>query len=162
MNTGQLLCAINSDNILRQKVMGVFSCDTLPKYGATFIANTDPSTRPGTHWIACFVDERGRGEYFDSFGRKPDGPFASWLNKNTTGYIFNTEVLQSYTSAVCGFYCLYYLILRCRGMSLNNIVNQFTRNKYSNDLYVHSTINDYFCRLKTRNSGQGCRSLCQL
>jgi hypothetical protein len=161
MNTGQLACAINSDTLLRKSVSGVFSSDNLPNYRATFIANTDPSTRPGAHWIACFVDERGRGEYFDTYGRKPSRPFASWLNKYTNGYICNTKILQSDTSAVCGFYCLFYLLLRCRGITLENVVKRFTRNKHSNDLYVYAAITEYFCYLKTRNSGQGCHSLCR-
>jgi hypothetical protein len=33
------------------------------------VCNTDPSTKPGRHWIAIYVDEDGGREYFDSFGR---------------------------------------------------------------------------------------------
>ena len=58
---------------------GVFPCDKLPqmidKYSCGFVANTDPSSEPGTHWISIGIGlSNGRGdhnkilgEYFDSY-----------------------------------------------------------------------------------------------
>jgi hypothetical protein len=32
-----------------------------------FILNTDPSNKPGTHWIAMFLATDGKGEFWDSY-----------------------------------------------------------------------------------------------
>lgn len=54
---------------------GVFAADTLPrtlhKRPALIICNTDPIALPGQHWVACYVDKDGHGEYWDSYGGKP-------------------------------------------------------------------------------------------
>ena len=42
--------------------------------GHLLVCNTDPSNRPGSHWIAIYVED-GRGEFFDSFGRRPNATF---------------------------------------------------------------------------------------
>ena len=55
----------------RDKFQGVYSCDTLPPKPELLVCNTDPHDKPGTHWIAIYVDKNGRGEYFDSFGMEP-------------------------------------------------------------------------------------------
>ena len=34
-----------------------------------FIANTDPSNKPGRHWVAVYIDADKSINYFDSFGR---------------------------------------------------------------------------------------------
>jgi len=47
---------------------GVFSLDTLPDRPRLLVCNTDPSYRPGRHWVAICVKD-GPGEYFDSLGR---------------------------------------------------------------------------------------------
>ena len=67
MNTEEI------DRILRRYVRdfdGVFSTDTLPEKPRLLVCNTDASDKPGQHWI-CMHFENGRGEYFDSFGRRP-------------------------------------------------------------------------------------------
>ena len=62
------------DRILRRQCErdfdGVFSVDTLPDRPRLLVCNTDPSHRPGRQWVAICVND-GRGEYFDSFGRRP-------------------------------------------------------------------------------------------
>jgi hypothetical protein len=50
---------------------GVYSIDTLPETPLLLVCNTAPSYKPGQHWVALYVNSRRRGEYFDSFGRKP-------------------------------------------------------------------------------------------
>jgi hypothetical protein len=67
MNTGQieLILRRNIDNF-----DGVFSRDRLPDKPRLLVCNTDPSSRPGQHWIAIYVGEDGRGEYFDSLAAR--------------------------------------------------------------------------------------------
>ena len=54
---------------------GVFPCDRVPykaKLPLNIIINTDPSNKPGTHWVCVSIDKNGRGFYFDSFGFPPN------------------------------------------------------------------------------------------
>ena len=139
MNTDQI------DRILKrsckQQFQGVFSVDTLPTRPRLLVCNTDPSTQPGTHWIAVYVDQdTGRGEYFDSFGRRPEGVFEDYMNKHCTVWTCNTKQLQSIISSFRGFYCCVYCICRSRGLDLNKIVSMLTKDTGYNDFLVHRFI----------------------
>lgn len=120
---------------------GVFSIDTLPETPHLLVANTDPSDKPGTHWIAINVDSQRRGEYFDSFGRKPPAIFEDYLNEHCISWSYNAKQLQSVVSSYCGFYCCVYCVLKCRGFSLNRIVSLFTNDTGYNDYIVR----DFIC-----------------
>ena len=54
--------------------VGVFARDELPliidEIPAIIIANTDPSTKSGSHWILFYFDNNGNVEYFDSLGKE--------------------------------------------------------------------------------------------
>ena len=39
-----------------------------PTFPSAYVINSDPSSKPGEHWVAVYFDKRGRGEYFDSYG----------------------------------------------------------------------------------------------
>ena len=56
MNTLQLKRALERNPSTKKIFGGVFAADELPKTFDTFpygfVANTDPSTEPGTHWVA--------------------------------------------------------------------------------------------------------------
>jgi hypothetical protein len=74
-NTGDIEVLLNADSTCRRVFQGVFSSDMLPPNHRLLVCNTDPSTRPGQHWIAIYVDENRCGEYFDSFGQSPNEIF---------------------------------------------------------------------------------------
>jgi len=78
MNTYEL------DRLIRRYVTrfdGVFSCDRLPTKPTLFVCNTDPSYKPGKHWIDIYVADDGRyGEFFDSLGRRPNRLFERYMN----------------------------------------------------------------------------------
>jgi len=71
---------MNSDEIdrfLRARVRdfdGVFSVDSLPNDQHLLVFNTDPSDKPGRHWIAIYIED-GCGEFFHSFGHQPNIDF---------------------------------------------------------------------------------------
>ena len=79
MNTAQITDALEGDPITNKKFCGVFPSDKLPqtidKYPCGFVANTDPSTKPGTHWMSIWIgpsdgkgeNKRTVGEFFDSY-----------------------------------------------------------------------------------------------
>jgi len=119
---------------------GVFSVDTLPSHPRLLVCNTEPSSKPGEHWIAIYVDERtGRGEYFDSFGRPPRGDFEDYMNRHCTAWIYNRKQLQSVVSSFCGYYCCFYCMCKYK-LDLPKIVACFTNDTGFNDYIVHSFV----------------------
>jgi hypothetical protein len=140
MNTEDIETLLTSDAVCRRVFQGVFSSDTLPPNPRLLVCNTDPSTRTGTHWISIHVDECGRGEFFDSFGRAPNKLFEDYMNEHCREWIFNRRQLQSIVSSFCGYYCCMYCLLRSRGVDLNSVVAMFTNDTGFNDSIVHSFV----------------------
>jgi hypothetical protein len=137
MNTNEI------DRILHKTpgYRGTFSCDTLPGLTGLVVANTDPHNRPGEHWIAIYISaDRRHGEYFDSFGRRPTRVFEQYLNDNCLNWTYNTRQLQSIASRFCGFYCVYYCLLRSRNVSMQKIISNFTTDTGFNDVLIHRFI----------------------
>ena len=66
MDSFEISSMLESRSVTASRFLGVFSADTLPELGSgqCLVTNTDPSSRPGKHWIAIF---RGSDfvEYFD-------------------------------------------------------------------------------------------------
>jgi len=116
---------------------GVFSIDTLPPSPRLLVCNTDPASKPGRHWVAIHVRD-GRGEFFDSFGRAPNAVFERYMNRCCSSWIFNDKQLQSVISKFCGYYCIYYCLLRDRDVDMRKIVRRFTNDTGLNDALVHA------------------------
>lgn len=166
MNTIQLLKALRGDEYTR-RLGGVYPADKLPivnKYPFILIANTDNHDGPGKHWVAIYLDENKKGEFFDSFGQSPSvyGPyFENFLMENSIDFTSNLRTLQSMMSAVCGQYCLFFLIHRCRDFSLNKILSVFTEEPYINDEMVHNFVEErYDIHVPVSNFDFMCRQIC--
>lgn len=117
------------------KFLGVFAKDKIPltmtSYPCCFVANTDISSMSGEHWVAYFYDSPQSYEFFDSYGMPPQ--VYGFVSVNN----YNRKSLQSLTSSVCGQFCLFYLYLRSRGFTLNQILNSFSSSDSSwNDFQV--------------------------
>ena len=138
---------MNSDEIdrfLRRRLRnfdGVFSIDNLPENPRLLVCNTDPSDKPGRHWVAISV-ENGCGEYFDSFGRRPNCEFERYMNRHCSSWHFNDKQLQSIVSKFCGYYCIYFCIIRSRCVDMRKVVRSLTSDTGLNDVLVHA----YVCR----------------
>ena len=150
MNTGQIRTLINKDPVARHKFGGVFAENRLQRdvevYPCGFIANTDPDSKPGKHWVAFYFSTPQHGEIFDSYGRPPQiysRNFLNFLNKNSQKWIHNPRTLQSPYTAVCGEYSIFYLMHRARGVSLNSIVKLFGPDTYRNDERVYQFMSKY-------------------
>ncbi len=117
----------------------VYSIDTLPARPRLLVCNTDPSHKPGRHWI-CICVENGTGEYFDSFGRPPSKVLKRYMNVVCERWTFNARQLQSVVSNFCGHYCIYYCLLRSRGITMNEIVASFGNDTGFNDSMVHAFV----------------------
>ena len=163
MNTGQLLCAIQCDRVLQHKVCGVYASDLLPKerpvqgdWGC--VANTDPHLLPGKHWVGFYFERKtDKGYFFDSYGHSPlhyNAEFVTFLNEHCKEWTYNETCLQSKRSRACGFYVLFYLLYRCRGVDRNNaIIHMFSNDPVANDIFVSNFMCHYF---------QKCYSICTL
>lgn len=152
MNTTQLQCCIDCDSILRGHV-SVCAADHLPdtlkQFPCGFIVNTDIHSKAGTHWCAFYFDQKGNGEFFDSYGHQPDyynNIFPQFLKIHGVSHSnANRKRLQSGYSNACGLYCLFYLHQRFNGMSMNRIVHMFSDYHFSlNDLFVFQFMSQTF------------------
>ena len=102
------------------------------------VINLDHSQRPGTHWIALGIF-KNTVEFFDPLGCD----FLNWPNLpiGLLKFLFDISFektvvrinrLQSSKSAVCGLYCIFYIIHR-RKFSLQTILNYFNGTRSEND-----------------------------
>ena len=151
MDTIQLTRILRKDKHTRGVFQGVYPSNQLPtsvsSLLALFIANVDTSEKPGSHWVAFYFTKDREGEFFDSYGLLPSnytGTFTRFLNNNSIHWTFNSVTLQSMNSKVCGHYCLYYAVFRCRNSSMSTIVHRFSNNKRRNDFLVKRFIEKYF------------------
>ena len=137
MDTLQLIKLLKSDPATAAVFGGVLARDKLPLLTANkcYICNTDISSKPGKHWIAIYI-ENNKGEYFDSYGLPPLKEFELFLSNNTSKWEFNDKQLQSFDSSVCGEYCVVYLMLRCRGVSLKNFGAMFSHDLEKNNKLI--------------------------
>ena len=147
MNHQQLKCVINCDEVLHKAVLGVYAADCLPnllsRQNVGFIANVDTQANPGSHWVAFFCENKYSIEFFCSFGNTYLTYFTKFLKH--ANLKFNEYCLQSSDTNVCGQHCLYYLIFRCRGFSMSDILHRFNTAqndmvKLLNDILVNSYI----------------------
>ena len=137
----QFLTSILKDH---DHFLGIFPQDYLislriQSFPVMFILNLDFSTQPGSHWIGIKIDKTCVYIY-DSLGLKPD----SWTIKpeilldfleqfSKSHKIYCTHRLQTYDSAFCGFYALYFILSSsltfheqikpfCGDLKLNDII----------------------------------------
>lgn len=151
MNTQQLTEVLNQDHVTRPIFMGVFASDSLPEkidhFPFLLIANSDPSTDSGSHWLAFYISSQEEGEFFDSYGNQPSfysHNFTKFMERHSREIIFNSKHIQSNRSDVCGQYCLFFLIHRARATPMENIIRLFSPDKDWNDLMVDDFISKHF------------------
>ena len=134
MDTRQIEHALRSTRALQ----GVYALDRLPRENhvrpALYICNTEESCLPGEHWIAIYFPPNGPPEFFDTFGRQPfNDTFRRLLGYP---YIYNSRVVQALTSDRCGYHVVHYAKQRSAGVTLPEILKQYTRDLHANDAYV--------------------------
>ena len=111
-------------------------------YPCCLIINTHPRYEVGEHLLALFINQYGYGYFFDSFGFHPRFYGQdTYIDKITLGYEWNKNRIQG-LSALCGYYCLLYLLFRVRNRQ-NYFFNSFTKNYKKNDLKLIEMINKY-------------------
>ena len=138
------MCNLEIENYLKSipNFLGVIFDDSLnqidPRFNGFVIVNLGHSHGPGTHWIALGFFKHTI-EFFDPLGCD----FLNWPNLpiGLLNYLFKASFtktvvrinrLQSSKSAVCGLYCIFYVIHR-RSYSLQTILDFFDDTRRKND-----------------------------
>ena len=146
MNTLEIDAILRDDRRTAKVFKGVYASDELPartSIDSLFVCNTDPSDRPGTHWIVVYVEYKRKSDYFDSFGTAPTIPeIERFLNDNSTEWIYNDKPVQEITSDACGHHCIFFAVYRCIGFNMNSIVDMYTNDKSFNDDIVKMFVYD--------------------
>ena len=84
MNSRQLRWILSNDKVTSRTFKGVYALDEIvhikqKSFPSAYVFNLDPSYKPGSHWVAVYIDRKGRPEYFDSFGRPPPREIKDFL-----------------------------------------------------------------------------------
>ena len=110
----------------------------LTSFPAYLIINLDPSHLPGSHWLAMRVDQK-TVEVFDPAGfelmnwpRIPCSLLTLIHRLTSNRSLLVSKRTQSPTSNLCGFYCMFYVILR-QHLTLKTIESFFSTNLSRND-----------------------------
>jgi hypothetical protein len=163
MNTVQMEAVLTTHPDTKCIFVGVFPRDHIPSkkiksFPAAFVFNTDPSTKKGEHWIALYFEDSKRGFYFDSYGLPPIHKiFESFMGENSKIWTYNDICLQSLDSNVCGHYCIYYIIQKCKGL---NAFAKFTYDTYKNDVFVRSYVNKIIKRYRFTKHNNSISQCC--
>jgi hypothetical protein len=117
---------------------------TEPKLRLGVIFNIDPSSKPGRHWVALFIDpSKPSIEYYDPTGQPPQGDNLKYLRKlkqeNDTlkenkRYQFKVNLKENqdemikidgkqYRDDLCAVYAIIFLIRRLKGHSFKRVTN---------------------------------------
>ena len=148
MDTHQITYVLKHHPSTKSYFRGVYALDEIPRVlkgdKHCCVVNTDPSDQSGSHWLAMYF-EGGKGEFFCSYGNPPsfyDERLENFMDTFSNMWNFNSKRLQGTFSTVCGQYCIFYLIKKCEGRTLRNIVSLFGNDLHKND----GKVNDWFNR----------------
>ena len=146
LNTEDIKNLLLNDKRTKTSFRGVFASDELPLTAPTsslYICNTDPSSQPGKHWIAIYIDNQRKADFFDSFGMHPSVErFEKFLKNNSRRWTHSNKVLQHPLSDACGYHCIFFSVYRCVGFDMNAIVNMYTNNPMYNDAIVKEFVQE--------------------
>lgn len=151
-DTGQLMKCGLADEEISPLFLGVFPADEIPMFFPhkdwCLIANTDPASKKGKHWISLGY-HWNTFFFFDSYGKQPSTYRADWARFNK--WFQHGRDLQQMISDVCGDWCLYWNLCLARSPSkqrLEKWMNMFSEDtKESNDLHVFDKIHSRFPRI---------------
>jgi len=126
MNTLQINKILNRNSITKYHYIGCFASDSIPfitQYSKVcMVVNTDTSKEAGSHWVAIF-SEYPNVDYYDSLGIWP--PLSLHIRKYLilfTSVRYNLIQIQHPLKHTCGHHVIFFLFLRCKGISMNKII----------------------------------------
>jgi hypothetical protein len=137
---------LKNDSFTKTVFTDVLPSDRLPheirKKRRGYILNTDPFLKPGSHWVAMYLTEDGKGEFWDSWIYSQN--FTQFLDKHCGTFTWNRRILKAPSSDVCGQYTLFFALHRCRHIPMSTIANMFTDSKEWNDELVRDFIDKWY------------------
>lgn len=130
---GLLTSQINEimESYIRKGFLGTFPIDKIgaidtKKKRFGFVINLDSSDKPGSHWVACYIDTNKdmSAEYYDSFGDNPPKEFMKNIKKlidklNVNVYLrfkVSKIIQQDNDSNNCGYFAVRFLMERLDGI----------------------------------------------
>lgn len=141
MNTFEIIDFVNlfsKNKIFR----GVFACDDLPqqiKLPSAFVINLSSKSESGSHWVALYINEKGAGYYFDSFGFPPKNKHILYfIGKFTKNIQYNKIQLQHITSNKCGKFCCAFIYTVISHKPIKNFISKFSTNHYINEIIIEN------------------------
>jgi hypothetical protein len=131
MDTHQLSLALQRHPETRDVFGGVLAYDQLPKSQSksaikAYVINTDPSYRPGQHWVAIYMTSQC-SFYFDSYGLAPQQPPIKEFLRKRKKVVFYGRRLQG-SGSMCGHYCLYFILLMQRKQRIQPFGDHYNAN----------------------------------
>ena len=124
---------------------GIYSRDVLPKQikkDECGIFNLDTQIGPGTHWVA-YRNGKNEAEYFDSFGITLPSEIQKYLSTSGKQIFYSGDEIQERDSVLCGYWCLYYLLERQKGVPMLNVIHN-AKFDMNDQTVNHRFIIDYF------------------
>jgi hypothetical protein len=105
------------------------------------VVNTDPLGKEGQHWLAFYYAINGKCTFFDFFGHSPAFfGLEAYIEKISTKWEYNPQKLQSIFSSTCGYYCIYFILLKSRNLKMCDILNLFNKTDFNINDYIVSKI----------------------
>lgn len=158
MNTRDIYEILSRDIWVRRAgLLRVVAINQLPQYinptqSAALVVNTDPSYKPGEHWVALYYDGVGKFTYFDSFGLPPrHRELTDFIERNSnTPYSYNPHILQDLLSVACGLYAIYFIMVMCRSGNLKLALRHFKSKQWMNDKIVYNLVWRQIARQRAR------------
>ena len=136
MYTSQLVEALEKNPLTAPVFAGVLSADETPtkpppphESKRVYIINTQPSTKPGQHWVGLYFAPTGVVYYFDSYGLRPFSNIKKKLAAFKRIQPWNRRVQGWGTT--CGMYCLCFVL---------SIVGAFDFNIFGDDLSFNDRV----------------------
>jgi hypothetical protein len=153
MNTLELDKILSRNEITSRVYKGTYPANKLPivyEYPSAFIANTHIEGLKGEHWVSFFFDPHSKGHFFDSFGHEPsyfhaDNKFEMYIENNSNNcWIYNDKSIQSLFSLACGQFSIYFIVMKCLGLSMSQLLDPFGKDYAYNDRIVENFVEKYF------------------
>ena len=148
MKTQQLNRALRRHRDIGKYFIGIFANNRLPSEISAggrggkplaLIANTDPSHKPGKHWVAYFFTDT-TAYYFDSYGLPPSTTsLRKLLTKHRQRQLVFGRRIQG-NGKVCGQYCMYFLLAMVYGYTFDCFGDDLN----ANDRLVRRLIAEHF------------------
>lgn len=151
MNDKRIDAMMKNDIFTRRIWKGFLAPDIVlqnlqePPFPHLWIVNNAPTYTGGEHWCVLFV-YNDYCEFFDPFGRSPaeNNVLFSILN-HCPKIKYNNKQFQSIYAQTCGHHCIFFAVLRARGISAREIQKMYDENnlKQNDDMVFNFVLKKF-------------------